>query len=294
MSDANKTFRDIITFIGPGKTGTSSIYDAVKQIGKFDLVSDEYKELYIHSFKDVKKGSYRNLIWEEQLINKFTNDFNKKNSDCSPKKLILVEPSYADSENALDYCSSNSQTIVITIRPVLKRICSHLIMDSRLGILNLNNLQNNKLFLERFYYYLSLSNYAFLYERLKLLGTNMGKVCFLDLKKRLIYSNSKNLVNLELIKKIANIATRNKTNPARVPKNKLIEYLYKNKNLRKISRVKLLKKLKDYFNNNSFHNLDIKKKEHLEEIIYKIHKSSIESIEYQNNFLLSSKTKHSI
>ena len=294
MSDAKKICRDIITFIGPGKTGTSSIYYAVKQIRKFDLVSDEYKELYIHSFKDVKKGSYRNLIWEQQLINKFTNDFNKKNSECSPKKLILVEPSYADSENALDYCALNAETIVITIRPVLKRICSHLIMDSRLGILNLNNLENNKFFLERFYYYLTLSNYAFLYERLKSLGTNMGKVCFLDLNNKLIYSNSKNLVNFELIKKIANIAIRNKTNPARVPKNKFIKYFYKSKHLRKISRIKLLKKLKDYFNNNLFQNLDTKNREHLEEIIFKIHKSSIESIEYQNNFLLSSKIKHNI
>ena len=162
MSSSNKESRNIITFIGPGKTGTSSIYEAVKKMNKFDLISKEIKETYIHSFKDIRSGSYGNLIWRQKLIDKLTNDFIKKLSiNSKKKKLILIEPSYADSENALNFCSINSETIIITIRPVLKRISSHLIMDNRLGILNFNNLTQNKSFLERLHYYLSLSNYSF-------------------------------------------------------------------------------------------------------------------------------------
>ena len=259
-------------------------------MSKFDLVSKDFKETYVHSFKDIKFGAYGKLIWNKSFVDKFIDDFNNKCSEDNSKKIILVEPSYADSENALKYCSTNAETIIITIRPVLERICSHLIMDSRLGIINLNNLNKNKLFLERFHYYLALSNYSLIYQKLKSLGTNMDKVYLLDLKKRLIYQNGKGFINEELIKEIALKTIKETTNKAKVPKNKLIGYLYKKELLRKLSRIMVFKSLKDFFNNNFLKNIDMKDKQELEKLIYKTFTSSIKATEFQNSFLLSSKS----
>lgn len=258
------------------------------------MISREFKETYIHSFKDIKFGTYGKLIWDQAFVNKFIEDFDKKNSENYSKKMILVEPSYADSENALKYCSRYAESIIITVRPVLRRICSHLIMDSRNGILNLKNLRKNKLFIERFHYYLALSNYSLTYQKLNSLGTNMDKVCFLDLKKGVIYKSSKDLVNEELIKEIALKSIKESSNKAKVPKNKIIAELYKRKMLRKISRITLFKSLKKFFNNNFLSEIDIEKRKELEELIYKMYKSSIDATEYQNNFLLSSKFNISI
>ena len=205
------------------------------------MISRDFKETYIHSFKDIKFGTYGKLIWEQPFVNKFIEDFDTKISVNYSKKMILIEPSYADSENALKYCSTNAESIIITVRPVLRRICSHLIMDSRHGILNLKYLKKNKPFIERFHYYLALSNYSLTYQKLNSLGTNMNKVCFLDLKKGIIYKSSKELINEEIIKEIALKSIKENSNKAKVPKNKLIAELYKKEILRKISRITLLK-----------------------------------------------------
>ena len=122
----------------------------------------------------------------------------------------------------------------------------------------------------------------------------MDKVCFLDLKNKIIYKNSKHLINEELIKEIAIKASAQSENSARIPKNKFIEYLYKNKYLRIISRVKLLKDIKKYFNDKFFLNMDNKKRKTIEDLIYKSHKSSIDAIEFNNQALLVSKSRESI
>jgi len=53
--------------------------------------------------------------------------------------------------------------------------------------------------------------------------------------------------------------------------------------------LNFLKKLKIFFNQNFFYNVSFSRKENMEKLIYKNYKSSIDAIESQNNYLLSTK-----
>ena len=229
------------------------------------------------------------MIWKNNLIEIFKKQFIKKQRNKLDKKIVILEPSYADSEKALKYCSLNCETIVITIRPVLKRICSHLIMDSRLGILNFRNLCRNNFYSERIYYYLFLSNYNLLNEKLKSMGTDMNKVFFLDLNQRKLYKNNDSNKNEDIIREISIVTLNHSSNLARLPKNFFIELIYQNNIIRRISRLKFLNKLKKLFNKKYFDDISIERRKNIENLIYKNYKSSIDAIEFQNNSLLSTK-----
>ena len=151
--------RPVLAFVGPGKTGTSSIFDALKSSNYFQLVSIDTKECYIHSHDFIKDTSYRKYVWSQKVHAKLSEQYLRLLSEHTSKPLILLEPSYLECDSALQQLADFNTVFILTYRTVLDRIVSHICMDISLGILphHANSSFVSRLD-ERIYYYLHLSD----------------------------------------------------------------------------------------------------------------------------------------
>ena len=144
-NDKNKIFkRRCIIFIGPGKTGSTSIFLNAKNNNQIQLINKDIKDTFIHSYDDLKFTNYSKVLWSKKNIDKINEDFRSLIQTKSIKKLVLFEMSYIFSKKALNFCAKSNSLVVISLRNTFDRALSNLMMDYRLGIISIRDIETCK------------------------------------------------------------------------------------------------------------------------------------------------------
>ena len=134
------------------------------------------------------------------------------------KPLVLLEPSYIECNSALEQLADLNTLFILTYRPVLDRIISHVCMDISLGILPHPGHSLFKCRLdERIYYYLFLSDFQASIARLKyILKDSLGSdIVICDLSNRLVYHNGISDALMSYIAHISSVSYNIKSNLSR-------------------------------------------------------------------------------
>ena len=279
---------DIIAFIGPGKTGTSSLYEAAKEIDKFQMISSDVKETYIHSFDDIKNGFYKKVLWSSDYVEELRNSYNSKINSIRDKVYTIFEPSYADSDKALSYCAKECSNIVITIRPSIDRIVSHILMDIKLGLISnwnepccCQDIQN------RMPYYFLLTNYFTLHQRIQYFNSN-ANIVFLNLSQRMIYTKTTNMFNIDNILLIAKRAHNIRNNESVMPSSFIGQNISSVNLLRRIGRLSFLSKYKEAMYNILYTKTSLQLKSKIKSMILEQYESTISVLNRENTNMLKS------
>ena len=275
--------RRCIYFIGPGKTGSSSIYSYARNDIRIELLNEDVKDTFLHSFDDLKSTNYANVLWQKPFINKINEKFKSLVKTQSKKNLLLFEMSYICSKKALKHCANTDSLVVISLRNTFDRALSNLMMDYRLGIISINDVASRKNnYIQQCELYLKISNLQSIFNQLINYGQNPKNIMFIDIFNLKIYSNASINEEFELIKSIVKGAKNTKVNEASDFRFGFIYYLYRSRLLRLIYRIPIFKFFKTFINKLFFkkNNLYLKNKFH--KFLVKDYKEKLDIIEENN------------
>ncbi len=292
----NKIFkRRCIFFIGPGKTGSSSIFLNAKNNNQIQLVNKNIKDTFIHSYDDLKFTNYSKVLWRKKNIDKINEDFKSLIQTKSDKKLVLFEMSYIFSKRALKFCAKSNSLVVISLRNTFDRALSNLMMDYRLGIISIRDIENcKKKYIEQCELYLKISNIENVYKKLIKNGQKDKDIMFIDIFNLKIYS--KNSINKEfkLVKSLLKGSLKMKENEASDFRFSFLSFLFRFRYLRLIYRIPIFKFFKKYINKILFKKNNSFLKSKLNKYLSRDYKEKFDFIEKSNNKFLKKFNQYNI